>query len=90
MAGNSEEITMLHYEMSRALADEHIRDLVAAAKRHELMAASRSGSGHVAGSTSTLRTVTARMMALLNGGLGARGNPTMTTATHAGPIGCST
>jgi hypothetical protein len=70
---------MSHYEMSRALSDQHIRDLVAAARRH---------CGSLTAPSSRHKDVTARMLALLHMLRGARAHSTVTSTSGAGPMGC--
>jgi len=88
---------MLPYQMYQALSEERSRELVAAAKRHELVAAARHDSRDATESSSRLKGLTARIAGVLNGSRGARstvtsargGGSTMTSASCAGPIGCS-
>jgi len=89
---------MLHYMLYKALADERTRDAVAAARRHALIAAAIRDSRDATERASRLKDVAARMMALLNGPRGARarstvtsarGGSSLTSASGAGPIGCS-
>jgi hypothetical protein len=99
MAGESEELTMLHYMLYKALSDERTRNAVAAARRHQLTAATIHDSRHATERASRLQGVTVRMVALLNGLRGARarstvtsarGGSNLTSASGAGPIGCAT
>jgi hypothetical protein len=98
MAGESEEITMLHYMLYKALSDERTRNAVAAARRHQLIEAAIHDSRHATERASRLKDVTARMLAPLNGlrrargrstGTSGRGGSTLTSTSGAGPVGCS-
>ena len=90
---------MLHYEMSRALADQHIHDLVTAAERHALLAAATHDSTDATESSTRIKDVITQMMAPFHARRGdsarstvtsaCAGGPTMTSASGAGPIGCS-
>jgi hypothetical protein len=90
---------MLHYLLYKALSDERTRNAVAAARRHELIAAATHDSRDSTGWASRLKDVTNRMAALLSGTRGARagstvtstrgGGSTMPSASGAGPIGCA-
>jgi hypothetical protein len=91
MAGESEEVTMLHYLLYRALAQERTRDLVAGARRHQLVAGAIHDSRAAKSPSTRLRDVSARMVALLNGRRGARPDTTVTSSLGAaGPMGCAT
>ena len=80
---------MLHYMLYKALSDERTREVVAAAGRHQMTAAAIHDSRDAAERPSPLKDVTARMVALFNGLRGARARSTVTSASGAGPIGCS-
>lgn len=89
---------MLPYLFYRALADEHTRDLVAAARRHELIAATTHGSRHTTERASRLKDMASRMVFLLNGirrsgapstVTSSRAGSTLTSTSLAGPVGCS-
>jgi hypothetical protein len=91
MAGDSEEVTMLHYLLYKALAEERTRNLVAVARRHQLVAEAIHESREAKSPVARLRDVTARMVALLNGRRGARPDANVTSSRGAaGPIGCAT
>jgi hypothetical protein len=98
MARGSEEIMMLHYLLDKALADEHTRDLLAVARRHQLVAEATHRYRVAKSPAACLRDVAARMVALLNGPRRTRstmtstrgGSSTLTSASGAGPIGCAT
>jgi hypothetical protein len=90
---------MLHYLLYKALSDERSRNAVAAARRHEVIAAAAHDSRDTTGWASRLKDVTRRTVALLSGPRGARAGSTvtsprvggsrMTSASGAGPIGCA-
>jgi hypothetical protein len=100
MAGEPEEITMLHYLLYKALAEERARDLVAVARRRQLVAEAIRDSKDGRSRAAHVRAFTVRMVALLNGRRGARPGGTATStlgggsrpisASNAGPIGCAT
>ena len=91
---------MLHYLLYKALADERTRDLVAVARRRQLVAEIIHDSRDARSRSGRLRGFTVRMVALLNGRRGARprwtttstlgGGSRPTPASNAGPIGCAT
>jgi hypothetical protein len=99
MAGESEEISMLPYQIYQALTDQRTRDLMAAARHRELLAAAKHQHHDLTEPSSRLREVAAQMVALLHVRRGARSRSavsslrssgsTMTSATGAGPMGCS-
>ena len=91
---------MLQYQLSMALADMRIRERVAEAERHALLAE----AGHDSTATPTLTTrlmhlatrTMARFQARGAASIGETGTSaradlsTMTSMSSAGPIGCST
>ena len=91
---------MLHYLLYKALADERARDLVAVARRRQLVAEAIRDSKDGRSRAARLRRLTVRMLALLNGRRGARpggtaasapgGGSRPISASNAGPIGCAT
>ena len=91
---------MLHYLMYRTLADGRMRDLVAVARRRQLVAEAIHDSRDAKRSVMRLREITAQMVALLNGRRGARATVTLTSTSRGGsmlspasdacPIGCAT
>jgi len=89
MAGEPEEITMLPYQIYKALTDERTRAVVAAAERHRLLAAGRYSSTDTNESSSRFKDVTARTVALLQVRRGAGVRSTVTSVSGAGPMGCS-
>jgi hypothetical protein len=92
MTEETEELTMYPYQLSKVLADQHIRDLLTAAERHELRAAARRQGTTLAEPASRFKVLTAqiaRTMAQLVGRREARVRPTMTSLSDAGPMGCS-
>lgn len=83
---------MLHYQLSMALTDLRIRDLVADARRDELIAEAKRRQRDRGESSSRLNAVSeqiARTVSLLNGRHGARAGSTVTSLSDAGPMGCS-
>lgn len=80
---------MLHYMLYKALSDERTRGAAAAARHHQMIAAAIHDSRDATERPSRLNDVTARMVTLLNGLRGARARSTVTSASGAGPIGCS-
>lgn len=90
---------MLHYLMHKALAEERTRDLVAVAKRHQLVAAAIADSRSANESASRLAVVAERMVALFNGRRGVRARSNVASVhgsgssgalgSAAGPMGCS-
>jgi hypothetical protein len=89
MTGQTEEITMFPYQIYKALSDEHIRDLTAEARRYELASAAIRARRDLTEPSSRLKGAAARMRALLHVRHGARARSTMTSASGAGPMGCS-
>jgi len=89
---------MLHYLMYKTLADERTRDLVAVARRRQLVAEAIHDSRDAKPAVVRLREISARMVALLNGRRGprttvtstSRGGSMLSPASDACPIGCAT
>ena len=91
---------MLHYLLYKALADERARDLVAVARRRQLVAEAIRDSKDGRSRAAHVRAFTVRMVALLNGRRGACPDGTASStvgggsrpisASNAGPIGCAT
>jgi hypothetical protein len=84
MPVESQEVTMLHYLLYKALADERTRDLVAVARRHQLVAEAIHDSRDTKSPAARLRDVAARMVFLLNGRRGARPHATVTPTLGGG------
>ena len=89
---------MLHYLMHKALAEERTRDLVAVAKRHQLVATAIADSRSANKSASRLAVVAERMVALFNGRRGVRASNVASLhgsgssgalGSATGPMGCS-
>lgn len=83
---------MLHYQLSMALTDLRIADLVADARRHELIAEAKRRQRDRGESSSRLDAVSdriARRVSLLNTRNTARAGSTVTSLSDAGPMGCS-
>lgn len=90
---------MLPYQIYQALTDERTRDLVAAARRHEMLVADRYDSTDATESSSRLMDLIAQMVALFHIRRGVHprstvtsaraSGSTMTSTSAAGPIGCS-
>jgi hypothetical protein len=80
---------MVPYQIYQALTDQRTHELVAAAKRHELLVAARHDSTDATEPTWPLKHATAQLAALLHvpGGAGAR--CAVTLAPGGGPIGCA-
>ena len=86
---------MLHYLLYKTLADERTRDLVAVARRRQMVAEAIHDSRDARSPAARLRDVAARMVALLKVRLArrrlpARGGVTLPSASDACPIGCAT
>jgi hypothetical protein len=75
---------MFPYQIYQALADQHTREGIAAARRHELVTAAMQGATQATGSSSHLKALPARMLALVAARRGAR----RATTSTAGPMGC--
>jgi len=83
---------MYPYQLSKVLADQHIRDLLTAAERHELRTAARRHQGNLTEQRSRFKVLTAqiaRTMPQFVGRSEARVRPTMTSLSDASPMGCS-
>lgn len=90
---------MLQYQLSMALADMRIRELVAEAERHALLTETRRDSIDTTTLTTRVKHAAARMLATFRApreasvrstGTSARGDlPASTSMSSAGPIGCS-
>ena len=90
---------MLQYQLSMTLADMRIRELVAEAERHALLAAARRDSTDRTTLTTRLRHAATRALETFHArrgasvrstGTSARADlPTRTSMSGAGPIGCS-
>lgn len=92
MAGESKEITMFPYQLSKVLADERIHDLVAASERRGQTAAARHQGRDLTGSAPRFRAVAAqfgRLLARSDGRREARSRSTVTSVSGPGPMGCS-
>ena len=85
---------MFPYQITQALADQHIRDLQTDARRHRQAAEARLAGTNAANATnasSRLTEAVAHLRALVLGGQGAvtRSTTTATSqASGAGPMGC--
>lgn len=85
---------MLQYQMSMALADLHIRDLLADARRHELVAAARRDHRDPAETPSHAKglahvnAIISALLSLVRVRQGTRTSPTKAPASAAGPMGC--
>lgn len=75
---------MYPYQLSQALADQHILDLIASAERRAVPIWAAPGSGGHTQSSHRFRNLTSRLGAVLH----AR-RSTMTRTSTAGPMGCS-
>jgi len=90
---------MYPYQLSKVLADQRIHDMVAAGERHRLVAAAQRPHRGLTQSPSRLKDVISQMVTLLHVRASARahssvtstraGGTTMTSASGAGPVGCS-
>jgi len=87
---------MLHYLLYKALADERTRDLVAMARRRQMVAEAIHDSGDARTQAARLRDVAAGVVALLRVRRGAKaasprgGGVTLAPASDACPMGCAT
>ena len=88
---------MLHYLLYKALADDRSRDLIAVARRRQLVAEAIHDSRETRSRAARLRAFTVRMVALLKGArphatatASRGGGSTTTSAPGAFPIGCAT
>jgi hypothetical protein len=73
MTAESEEIMMYPYQLSKALADQRIHDMLVAAEHRELMGSARSHSRKLAEPSAPRSVVTAQIA----------------SPSGAGPMGCS-
>jgi hypothetical protein len=78
---------MLPYQIYQALTDEHVRELLAKARRHELVTAARLTPADLGESSSRLKNATGRFLAVLHV-RGAHARSATSSATGAGPMGC--
>ena len=82
---------MFPYQITQALADQHIRDLQTDARRHRQAAEARLAGTNATKASSRLTEAVAHLRALVLGGQGAvtRSTTTATSqASGAGPMGC--
>lgn len=79
---------MLHYEMSKAVADQRIRELVALSGRHALESAAIRDSAGPTGSSRLMRNVATRLEALFQVRHDAGASSTAASGSGAGPMGC--
>ena len=80
---------MVPYQIYQALTDQRTHELVATARRHELLVPARHDSTDATEPSSPLRHATAQLAALLHVRGGARVRPAVTLSPGAGPIGCA-
>lgn len=89
---------MFPYQLSQALAEQHVRDMVVAAQRHALVSEARRYRQHGPESSSRLADAVARILAVIQAGApartraatgGARASATRTSASTSGPMGCA-
>lgn len=80
---------MVPYQMYQALTGQRTRELVAAAKRRQMLVADRD-SMDTTGSTSPLKDLAAALASRLSVGRRGRARRTATPTSGAGPIGCAT
>jgi hypothetical protein len=78
---------MLPYQIYQALTDERVRELLAEARRHELVTAARHTPADLSKSSSRLKNAAGRILALLRI-RDAHARSATTSATGAGPMGC--
>jgi hypothetical protein len=79
---------MFPYQIYQAMTDQRIRDLVAEARRHELVAEARNAHRDHAEASSRLKDTAARIRVLLHVTDHSRERSTMATTSGAGPMGC--
>ena len=86
---------MFPYQITQALADQHIRDLQTDARRHRQAAEARlagTNAAHATNASSRVTAAVAHLRALVLGRQGADTRSTITTTTSqasgAGPMGC--
>jgi hypothetical protein len=80
------------YQLSKVMADQHIRDMVVAAERHNRIATARRHQRNLTSRPSRLKVVTTqitRTMSQLYGPRSAGTRSTATSISDAGPMGCS-
>jgi hypothetical protein len=76
------------YQIYQALTDQRLRDLMAEARRHELVTEARSAHRDQAEASSRLKDTAAHIRVLLHV-TGSREESTMATrSSGAGPMGC--
>lgn len=80
---------MLHYEMSKAVADQRIRELVASSGRRALLSAARADSASATGSSRHVKDLTTALVALFQVRRGTAVGSTATSGSGAGPMGCA-
>jgi hypothetical protein len=78
---------MLPYQIYQALSDQRARELIAEARRHDLMTAARHAPADRGASSSRLKSAARRFLALLRV-RDAHTGPATTRAAGAGPMGC--
>jgi hypothetical protein len=78
---------MLPYQIYQALTDEHVRELQARARRHDLVTAARRNPADLSKSSSRLKNAAGRLLAAFRIRDTRTGSAT-TSATGAGPMGC--
>ena len=83
---------MFPYEITQALADQHIRDLQTDARRHRQAAEARLAGTNATNASSRVTAAVAHLRALVLGRQGADTRSTIATTTSqasgAGPMGC--
>ena len=85
---------MFPYQITQALADQHIRDLQTDARRHRQAAEARlagTNAAHATNASSRVTAAVAHLRALVLGRQGADTRSTTSTtsqASGAGPMGC--
>lgn len=80
---------MLHFEMSKALADQRIRELAASSERRAHLAAAIRDSAGATGTSRPLRDLTTRLVALFQVSRGTGVGSNATSGSGAGPMGCA-
>jgi hypothetical protein len=78
---------MFPYQIYQALTDQRRRDLMAEARRHEVIAQARNASRDLAEPSSRLRDAAGHLLALLHVREGVTDGSTRTAG--AGPMGCA-
>jgi len=83
---------MFPYQITQALADQHIRDLQTDARRHRQAAEARLAGTNATNASSRVTAAVAHLRALVLGRQGADTRSTIATTTSqasgAGPMGC--